>query len=259
MVGLGDQAFLVLGVDAAPLAVDGEKLLAGGEVVECDFALGRAGDAGSVVEQEAVAVGADREGGIEHFGVVESLLHALTDGEAAAFGFDDGDGDVRVGVEHVVGALGAAGPVGIVLSHRKRAAHEHAPLGECHLLAEMALLPAGFRDRGGDALGADVPLAEGFLVTVTCHDASFGLARLHVLICGTLARAHFVPVFLKSGSCEPNCKRNGTLVVKGGRLHCLCLPAAMRPVWNRRAQERLIAWCRLVLNGVAVAKMAAVQ
>ena len=79
-------------------------------------------------------------------------------------GFDNGDGDIGLVIEDVVGALGfAAGD--------EPAPDDDPALGEADFLADLGeLVPAGLLQGRGDELGADVALAEGFLV----HGADLG-------------------------------------------------------------------------------------
>ena len=55
--------------------------------------------------------------------VLERLLHAVADGVVVVLGLDDGDRDVRLVVENVVGALGLA-------AGDQLAADDDAALGE---------------------------------------------------------------------------------------------------------------------------------
>ena len=71
---------------------------------------------------------------------------------------DDGDGNVGLVVEDVVGPLALA-------SAGQLAAHGDAALGEADFLANLChLVPPGLAQGRGDELGADVALAETFLV-----------------------------------------------------------------------------------------------
>ena len=110
------------------------------------------------MEDEAVAVGGEDKRNIERLGVVERLLHAVADAVVVVLGLDDGDGDVRLVVEDVVGALRLA-------ARDELAADDDAALGEADLLADLRhLVPARALDGGRDELGADVALAEVLLV-----------------------------------------------------------------------------------------------
>ena len=69
-------------------------------------------------------------------GVVERLLHAVADAVVVVLGLDDGDRDVRLVVEDVVGALGLA-------ARDQLAADDDPALGEADLLADLRhLVPA---------------------------------------------------------------------------------------------------------------------
>ncbi len=119
--------------------------------------LGVAG-AGAVVEHEAVAVRGEHEGDVERAGVVERLLHPVADAMGIVLGLDQGERDVRLVIEDVVGALGLA-------ARDQLAAHDDPALGEADLLADLQhLVPPGLAQGGRDELGADVAFAEGALV-----------------------------------------------------------------------------------------------
>ena len=93
--------------------------------------------AGAVVKNEAVAVGGKDEGDVQSLGIVESLLHAVADAVVVVFGLDDGDGDIGLVVEDVVGTLGLA-------TGDKLAPDDDAALGESDLLADLHhRIPAG--------------------------------------------------------------------------------------------------------------------
>ena len=98
MVGLDDEFSLRVGLDALPLLVDRPEVVVGREFFERELALRRLGDSGTVVQEKAVAVGADRDGGVEHLRVIQRLLHAVAQIVDRAFGLDDGDGDASFGV-----------------------------------------------------------------------------------------------------------------------------------------------------------------
>ena len=64
--------------------------------------------AGAVVEEKGVAVGGEDERDVEGRGVLQGLLHAVADAVVVVLCLDQGDGDVRLVVENVVGTLGFA-------------------------------------------------------------------------------------------------------------------------------------------------------
>ena len=98
------------------------------------------------------------KGNIEGAGVFERLLHAVADGVVVVLGLDQGDGDVRLVVEDVVGALGLA-------ARDQLAANNDPAFGKADLLANLRLnVPARLHDGRGDELRADVAFAEVFLV-----------------------------------------------------------------------------------------------
>ena len=117
--------------------------------------------AGAVVFEEGVAVGAVGEGDVENLGVFERLLHAGADGVVVVLGLDDGDRDVGLVEEKVVGLLGFA-------ALDRLAANDDAALGEVVLLPNLGhhipFVPALADKCGRDELGADVRFGEAFLV-----------------------------------------------------------------------------------------------
>ncbi len=146
---------------ALGLAVARPELLGRGELVERDFAGHGAAGGGAVVLQEGVAVGAVGEGNIEDLGVVQRLLHAGADGVVVVLGLDDGERDVGLVEEDVVGLLGVA-------ALHRLAANDDPALGEVDLLADLGhqvpLVAIRADQRGRDELGADVRFGEGLLV-----------------------------------------------------------------------------------------------
>ncbi len=117
--------------------------------------------AGAVVLEEGIAVGAVGERNVEDLGVFERLLHAGADGVVVVLGLDDGDRDVRLVEEDVVGLLGLA-------ALDRLAANDDAALGEVDLLANLGhhvpLAAVRADERGRDELGADVRFGEVLLV-----------------------------------------------------------------------------------------------
>ena len=76
------------------------------------------------------------KGMFERRGIVEGLLHAVADAVVVVLGLDEGDGDVGLVVEDVVGALGLA-------AGDELAADDDPALGEADLLADLRhLIPA---------------------------------------------------------------------------------------------------------------------
>ena len=156
---LEDDLFLFgLGCQPLPDAIARPQVAGRREGVkaEGDFLFGAR--TRSVVEHEAVAVGRKHERNVQRFGIAQRLLHAVADGVVVVLGFDQGDRNVRLVLEDVVGPLARA-PANQV------AAHDDAAPGEAHLLADLRhLVPPGPAQGGRDELGADVAFGEVLLV-----------------------------------------------------------------------------------------------
>ena len=124
----------------------------------------------AVMLQEGVAVGAVHEGDIQHFGAIQRLLHAVADGVIIVLRLDEGQGDVGLVIEDVVGPAGDATP------HRFTANHDPA-LGEIDLLAhlrhEVPLVPVRPDQSGRDELGPNVRLGQCLLIhgSFSCRSA----------------------------------------------------------------------------------------
>ncbi len=114
--------------------------------------------AGAVVEHEPVAVGGKDKGDVQRGGIIQSLLHPVADGVGVVLGFDQGDGEIGLVIEDIVGPLGfAAGD--------ELAANDDSAFGERDLATNLrCLIPAGLNDRWRDALGANIGFAEGLFV-----------------------------------------------------------------------------------------------
>ena len=110
------------------------------------------------MKDKAVAVGREHKRDVERRGIVEGLLHPVADAVVVVLGLDDGDRDIGLVIKDVIGALGFA-------AGNELAANDDAALGEGDLLADLHHpVPARAFHGGADELGADVALAEVFLV-----------------------------------------------------------------------------------------------
>jgi hypothetical protein len=159
---------LSLGGDAFPGPVAGPETGGGWEAFQGEggFLL-RAGPS-AVVEHEAVAIAGEDEWDIEGGGGFEGLLDAVANTVVVVLGLDDGQRDVGLVIEYVVGALGFA-------TGDQPAANNDTALGEADLFADLGeFVPAGLLQGRGNELGADVALAEGFFV----HGAGLRRGRL---------------------------------------------------------------------------------
>lgn len=61
-----------------------------------------------VMEEKAVAIGAERKRYIERFGIIKRLLHAMADAVVIVFRLDNGNGLVGHVIKDVICALGLA-------------------------------------------------------------------------------------------------------------------------------------------------------
>ena len=114
------------------------------------MALDGAGAATAVVLVKASAIAAVNRGDIEYFGVRQGLLDAGAERVFVVFGFDDGDGDVGLVTEDVVGSFArtAAGAVAFDLD---------AAIGEGDFFKYLAVpLPASALQSWMDVFAADV-------------------------------------------------------------------------------------------------------
>lgn len=85
---------------------------------------------------------------------------------AVVFCLDDGDGEIRLVVENVVGAFG-------LLAGDEVAPDDDSPFGKPDLLAKLRqLIPSSPLHRRRDELGADVALAKRFLIEFRHKESS---------------------------------------------------------------------------------------
>ena len=99
VTGLGDHLPLWLRRDVFPPLVEVPEFLMGWKFVEGDFPDGGLGEPGAVVKEKALPVRADGDGGVQHFGIKQGLLHAMAEVEDGAFGLDDGQDNFRRTIE----------------------------------------------------------------------------------------------------------------------------------------------------------------
>jgi hypothetical protein len=128
VIGLQDDFFL-RGVEFFPLPIFRPQFGGAGESVERQIAFDCDALTGAVVKDKAVAVAGKHEGNLQRRRVIEGLLHAVTIGELAFLGLDQGDG-VVLEIQHKVGLFGFA-------SADQFAAHNDAPFGERYLPANL--------------------------------------------------------------------------------------------------------------------------
>ncbi len=110
------------------------------------------------MKDKAVAVGRKDERDVERRRVVEGLLHAVADAVVIVLGLDDGDRDIGLVIQNVVGAFGLA-------ARDELSAHDDAAFRESNLLANLHhAVPARALDGGAYELGADIAFAEVLFV-----------------------------------------------------------------------------------------------
>jgi hypothetical protein len=107
-----------------------------------------------VVEQKAVAVGAEDKRHLQRLSVVQALLHPVTDGVIVVLGFDHRYRNIRAIVQNVVRKLRFA-------ATDLFATDNDASLREVNFLTKLGYgVPPDLRDRRRDELGSDVLLRE---------------------------------------------------------------------------------------------------
>ncbi len=110
--------------------------------------------AGTLVEDETVAVGRKDEWDIKGCSIFQSLLHSVTDVMVVILGFYKGDGDVGFVVKDAVSAFGFS-------AGHQLSADDNPTLGETHFLANLGhLIPPCLLYGGNDELGANVAFGE---------------------------------------------------------------------------------------------------
>lgn len=111
------------------------------------------------MKHEGIAVGAENKGHVQRGRIVQRLLHPVARAVVVVLGLDQCNGKV-LPVQNVVGPLGLA-------ARDEFAPHDDAALGKENLAPKLhPLVPPSRDDRGGDEPGADIVLAQGFLVHV---------------------------------------------------------------------------------------------
>lgn len=145
-------------VDAFVLAVELPEGFRGGEFVQAQGGFSLAKESGAVVEQEAIAVAAEDEGGIQGVAIGQCLLHTIAQAVVVVLGLNDGNGHVLLVAENVVRPATFATGV-------QPATHNDAPSGERDFFPHLAVhVPTCFCQSWVDELTADVSLCELVLV-----------------------------------------------------------------------------------------------
>ena len=95
---------------------------------------------------------------MQRLGIVEGLLHTVARRVGVVLGFNQGNGEIGLVVQDVIGPLGLA-------PADQLAAHDNAACGEADLAANLrCLVPAGLVQGRGNELGAHVAFAEACLL-----------------------------------------------------------------------------------------------
>jgi hypothetical protein len=112
------------------------------------------------MKNETVAITGKGKRYIEHCGIVQRLLDAITDRMFVVFGFNYCQRYARFEIQHVVCTADAAFVACSFLS-----SHNYPAGSQIDLFAHLALsMPASRSNRRGDKFGADVSFAELFFV-----------------------------------------------------------------------------------------------
>jgi hypothetical protein len=110
--------------------------------------------AGTVMEEEAVAIAGEHEGDVERFGVVEALLHASAEAMHLILGFDQGNRLVGFVVQHIVSAFAFTPAMQL-------ATHDDATFCEADFFANLGLQVPACRHQGrGNVFAANVAFGE---------------------------------------------------------------------------------------------------
>jgi hypothetical protein len=110
------------------------------------------------MEEERVVIGGEDKGDVQHLRVVEGLLHAGAEGVIIVLGLNQGNGNVGLVVEDVVGAFRLA-------ARDQLATNDDSPFREADFLTNLRVnVPSRRHDGRGDVLRADVALAQVLLV-----------------------------------------------------------------------------------------------
>jgi hypothetical protein len=101
-----------------------------------------------------IAVRGENKGNIERSRVLDGLLHAAADRIVIILGFDQSDGNVRLVIKNVIGALRLA-------AGYELATYNDPALGKTNLFTNLPLdIPTGVDDCGRNILRANVAFAE---------------------------------------------------------------------------------------------------
>lgn len=130
-------------------------------MVEGDFTRHGPGGNRAVVFQKGVAVGAVDKGNIKHFRAVQRLLHTVADAMIVVLRLDEGERDVGLVDEDIVGSSGNP-----TLYHFP--ANDDPAFGEVdllpHLRHQVPLVPIRADQRRRDELGANLCFGQCLLV-----------------------------------------------------------------------------------------------
>src|SRR3990167_5295911 len=121
--------------------------------------------------KKAIAIATNGKGGIQHFGIGQCLLHAVSDRKTCLLGFNDCNRYVGAGVQNKVSPLWAAFVFGILDPSSQLAANHDSSIGEAYFFAELMLLPPCLHQRRRDEFCADIAFAELAFVHVVSSSA----------------------------------------------------------------------------------------
>ena len=79
-----------------------------GKGVQAEVGFPLRAQAGPVVEHKALAIGGKNKGDMQRLGIVQGLLHAVTHRVNVVLGFNQGNGEIGLVIQDVIGPLGLA-------------------------------------------------------------------------------------------------------------------------------------------------------
>jgi len=129
VVILSDKGFLLV-VQATVRRPPLPQCFCCGKFVKCELPLNDAVCGDLVVEQEAIAIGAEHKRDLQHLSIAQRLLHTIADGVIIVLGFDDGDWDVRLIEKDIIDTF-------VLGSGMELAANDDASFGEGKFFSDL--------------------------------------------------------------------------------------------------------------------------